>query len=129
MKRKNFIYILSALSVLFILSLACKQSGEIITPAEATQRYVATQDAGQSGVVGDAEGAVFPAGSEALLVGQGYLVGLYSNPGDGSAVSFATRGDKITVEGSENFEGTIWYRVETIAGSGWLPADNLAPVE
>ncbi|MFL7813098.1 MAG: hypothetical protein ACK2TT_00840 [Anaerolineales bacterium] len=129
MKRKNLIYILLALSSLFILSLACSQAGEIITPAEATQRYEATQSASESGVVGDAEGAEYLEGEEAILVGQGYLVGLYSNPGDESAVSFATRGDQITVEGSELYEGEVWYRVETIAGSGWVQADSLAPME
>ncbi len=129
MKNKRLNFILAAISALFILSVACKESGEIITPAEATQRYEATQSAGQSEVVGDAEGAEYLAGDEAILTGTAYLVGLYSNPGDVSAVSFATRGDTITVEGSMYYEGEIWYRVQTIAGSGWLPVENLKPLE
>lgn len=129
MKGKYLYTILAAVTVLILLSLACNQSGEIITSAEATQKYVSTKEASESGVVGDAEGAVYEAGSEAILTGVGYLVGLYSNPGDVSAVTFATRGDKITVEGSQYLDDVIWYRVETIAGSGWVPAKNLKPVE
>lgn len=129
MKRKNLLNILLAVSSLFILSLACTQSGEIITPAEATQRYEATQSASESGVTGDVEGAEYRAGDEAILTGTAYLVGLYSNPGDTSAVTFATRGEKITVEGSEILDDVVWYRIETEAGTGWAPAENLLPVE
>jgi hypothetical protein len=129
MKRKNLYTILAAVTALILLSLACNQAGEIITPAEATQNYVATKEASESGVVGDAEDADYPADSEAILTGVGYLVGLYSNPGDVSAVTFATRGDKVTVEGSQYLDDVIWYRVESSAGSGWVPAENLKPVE
>jgi len=129
MKRKNLYTILAAVTALILLSIACNQAGEIIPPAQATQRYEATKEASQSGVVGDAEGADYEAGTEAILIGEGYLVGLYSNPGDVSAVTFATRGDKITVEGSQFLDDVIWYRVETFAGPGWVPAENLKPVE
>lgn len=117
------------LSILFMLSIACKQSGEIITPAEATQRYEATQAVASGAATGDAEGAEFPAGSEATLTGVSYLVGIYSNAGDTNAISFATRGDLVIVQGSIDLDGEIWYRVETDAGDGWLSEDSLMAVE
>jgi hypothetical protein len=27
------------------------------------------------------------------------------------------------------YEDRIWYKVETLAGDGWLPADSLDPVD
>lgn len=129
MARRNTLVLLSIISLLLVLSLACKQAGEIITPAEATQRYEATQAASVEEVVGDAEGAEFLGGDSAKLVGQGYLVGLFNIVGETVAFSFATRGDTVTVIGSVVYEDGIWYKVQTLAGSGWLPAENLAPVQ
>ena len=129
MKRRNITIIMAILSLLFILSIACNQSGEIITPAEATQRFEATQAAAFGVASGDAENAKFPGGSKAVLTGKGYLVALYSNPGDIVVFSYATRGDEITVVGSLEYEGEIWYMIETLAGDGWTPEENLAPVE
>jgi hypothetical protein len=124
MKRKNLIYTLAALSALFILSLACRQSGEIITPAEATQRYEATQAAQTGDVVVVADGAVFQPGDKAVLASEGYLVGMYQEPGGRTPFSYATRGDEVTVGSSVDVDGVIWYEVRSVAGMGWLPASN-----
>ncbi len=129
MERRNLLIILSVLSLLFIFSLACKYSGEIITPAEATQRYEATQAADTGDVVVQAEGAAFSLGDKASLTSEGYLVGLYQEAGGRTAFSFATRGDVITIAGSAEIEGEFWYKIESTAGNGWLPAENLIAEE
>lgn len=107
-----------------MITLACKQSGEIISPAQATQRYEATQAASSGEVSGDAEGAIYLAGSEVTLTSESYIVTLFTSPGVESATSFSTRGDIVTVIGSVVFDGTIWYKVEGYAGSGWLTDVN-----
>ncbi len=129
MAHKKVIWILVPILLLFVFSIACNQSGEIISPAEATQRYEATQSAVSGDVSGDAAGATYLAGELAILTSNTYLVGLYNIAGDVVAFSFATRGDEVTVTGSLDIDGTIWYKVETLAGSGWLPEVNLEPVE
>jgi hypothetical protein len=129
MKRKNLIYILAAVSVIILLSLACKQSGEIITPAEATQRYEATQGAQIGDVVVIAEGAVFNPGDKAVLESEGYLVGMFQQPGGRTPFSYATRGDEVTIRSSVDVDGEIWYEIESIAGEGWLPASNFEIAE
>lgn len=129
MKRRNFTIIMAILSLLFILSIACKQSGEIITPAEATQRYEATQAASSGEASGDAEGAIYLAGSKAVLTSKSYLVALFLKAGDPVAHTFATRSDEVMVTGSLDVDGVIWYKVETMAGDGWLPEVNLTDVE
>jgi len=120
MKRKNLLVILTVVCLLFLLSMACKQSGEIITSAEATQRYEATQTAINENVVGQVEGASFAPGDSAILTSEGFLVGLYQEAGGKSAFSFATRGDEVTISGSVDIDGEIWYKVLSTAGEGWL---------
>lgn len=124
MKRNNLTLILAALSALFIVSLACRQSGEIISPAEATQRYEATEAAQTGEVVVVADGAVFNPGDKAVLASEGYLVGMYQEPGGRTPFSYATRGDEVTIGSSVDIDGVIWYEIKSLAGNGWLPATN-----
>ena len=129
MDKRNLFVILSVIGLLFVFSLACKQSGEIITSAEATQRYEATQAADTGDVVVQVEGAAFSPGDAATLTSEGHLVGMYSEAGGRTAFSFATRGDEVTVTSSVEIEGELWYKIDSTAGKGWLPATNLVPVE
>ena len=125
MKRKNLLVILTVVCMLFLLSLACKQSGEIITSAEATQRYEATQVAKPGDVIVELEGAKFALGDVVNLASEGYLVGLFREAGARTAFSYATRGDEVTVVSSADFDGVTWYKIESTAGNGWLPETNL----
>jgi hypothetical protein len=129
MKRRIILTILSVISLFMVLNLACKQSGEIITPAEATQRFDATQGADSGDVVLEIEGAEFAVGTTVELTFEGHLVGLYKNPNDTNPFTYATRGDQVTVAGSQEVEGEIWYKVETMAGDGWLLSTNIKAVE
>jgi len=125
MKRNNLLILLTVVCVLFIFNMACKQSGEIITSAEATQRYEATQAADTGDVVVEVEGAAFKPGDSVILTSEGHLVGLYQEAGAKNPFSFATRGDTVTVTSSAENEGEIWYKIESSAGNGWLPETNL----
>ena len=125
MKRRPVLLLLFSVALSLLISLACKQSGEIITSAEATQRYEATQAVLHDDTITDAEGATFSLGSEVKLTGKGFLVGLYQNAGDQNTISYATRGDLVKIVSSTDVDGEIWYRVETLAGEGWLLEENL----
>jgi hypothetical protein len=129
MGKRNFAISLFVLIFLFLISIACQQSGEIISPAEATQRYESTQAAEAGDFVEILEGATYPVGSAVELTEQGLLVALYKDPSDNNPFSFATRGDQVEVVGSMEYEGEIWYKVTSPAGDGWLPETNLLPVE
>jgi hypothetical protein len=129
MKRRNILSLLVAINFLIILSLSCKQAGEIITPAEATQRFEATQAADTGEEVLEAEGAEFAVGSMVELASEGHLVGLYKDPSDKNPYTFATRGDEVNVVGSQEIEGDIWYKIESTAGNGWLPSANVEAIE
>lgn len=127
MERKNLFAILSVLSMLFIFSLACRQSGEILTSAEATQRAEATAAAQTGDIVVEAEGASFAPGDQAVLTSAGHLVGLFQQADGKNAYTYATRGDEVTITSSVDIEGVFWYKIESTAGNGWLPETNLEP--
>ncbi len=129
MDRRNLFSLLFAISLIFLVSLACRQSGEIITPAEATQRYEATQAADTGEIVSEVEGAGFPIGSTAELTSTGYLVGMFQQAGARTAFSYATRGDEVKIVGSLEVEGEIWYKIESGAGNGWVPESSVKAVE
>ena len=125
MANKKLSWVLIPVLILVVISIACSQSGEIISPALATQHHESTQSANTTEVSGDAEGAIYLAGSTAILTSNSYLVGLFSKAGDIVAFSFATRGDEITIIGSLEVNGVIWYKVETTAGDGFLTGVSL----
>lgn len=129
MKSRPVLLLLFSISLLLLISMACKQSGEIITPAEATQRYEGTQAALSDDTVTEVEGSLFTVGSKVKLIGDGFLVGLYQNAGEQKTISYATRGDIVTILSAREVDGVIWYKVETTAGDGWLPEEFLANPE
>ncbi len=114
------------IALLLFAGLACAQAGEVLTPAEATER-------GQSPVVGgagnpdDIEGT-FAVGDTATLTGISFLVNLLDAPG-GRIIAGQQRGAQVTVQGLAEHEGEIWYQIDAATGSGWVGADNLEPAE
>jgi len=107
--------------------LACKQSGQIITAAEATQRAIPTVTPTQE--VSEVAGAEFSPGDTIIFAGKGYLVPVHANPGDNLALSHAARGDEGVVISSLLYEGEIWYQIESVAGDGWVSAESVAAPE
>lgn len=116
-KQKSFRSLWLILSVLFAFTLACAQSGQIITEAEATARAMPTAAPTLSAM--DA-GSLFAAGDAIELISSGFLVPLSKNAGDRTAFSHAARGDMGTILGAEMVDGVIWYQVDSGAGIGWV---------
>jgi hypothetical protein len=112
---------------LFLATLACKQSGQIITSAEATQRAIPSVTPTQE--TSQVSGAEFSPGDDDIFAGKGYLIPVHANPGDQSALSHAARGDAGVIISSVLYEGEIWYQVSSVAGDGWVNADSVAPPE
>ncbi len=125
MKARTALWLMIGLLVL--ASLACKQAGEVLTPAEATARAEEAAQAGftSSGAAADGE---FQAGDTATLIGRSFLVNLYDAP-KGKISAGQERGTAVTVLESTSHEGEVWYKIEAPTGEGWVSADNLEPVE
>lgn len=118
MKARSSIALVGLL--LLVAGLAC-ETGEILTPEEATRRAEATLNPG--GAVEAAAEAQFQEGESVQFVSSSFLVALHPEPGDPTAEAHVARGESGTVEGSEIFEDEIWYYVSTDAGEGWVNAE------
>lgn len=122
-KRKS---LLLFIALLVFVSLACEQSGRILTPEEATAEA-------QEGVFrpnedgSSAAGAEFVIGSSASVIGSGFLINILDVPGGRIAGSQA-RGSTVEILESAEFEGEIWYHVDSETGDGWLRAENLEAI-
>ncbi|MBT3337836.1 MAG: hypothetical protein HN855_07900 [Anaerolineae bacterium] len=127
MKKTARISLFLIFGVLLLAALACKQSGEIITSAEATQRAIPSVTPTQE--VSQVAGAEFSTGDDIIFAGKGYLISVHANPGDNLALSHAARGDAGTIISSLLYEGEIWYQVESVAGDGWVNADSVQAPE
>ncbi len=127
MKKTARLSLFLILTVLFLASLACKQSGEIITAAEATQRAIPTVTPTQE--ILEAAGAEFSPGDEIIFSGKGFLVSVHAEPGNPAALSHAARGDTGTIISSQIYNDEIWYQVSSVAGDGWVPAESVAAPE
>ena len=111
---------------LLLLASASCETGQILTPAEATARARQTAaPAVTPKVVGKAE---FKPNDTVEFAGTAFLVPLRKEPGEGNPFSYAGRGDKATVLASQEVDDEIWYLVTGTAGQGWVPAEFLKAV-
>jgi hypothetical protein len=112
------------IALLLMISLACAQAGEILTPAEATARaQEAVRPTATPGAA--AEGAEFKMGDTVEFIGQSHLIPMYPQPGAMTAFSFAGRGETATVLAYEEKDGEAYYEIKGGAGQGWVRAENL----
>ncbi len=116
-------HILFTVSLVLLAGLAC-QTGQILTPEEATQRAEATRNPG--GLGPDAERAEFAEGETVEFVSRNFLVNLYSAPGEARIEGNVARGQQGTILGAQTVEGGVWYLVETDAGEGWVNQEFLS---
>jgi hypothetical protein len=113
--------------LLTAISLACEQSGRILTSEEATAE--AQEGVFQPGDDGEtAAGAQLNPGDQAHVIGAGFLINLLDVPG-GRIAGSQSRGSTVDILESTEFEGEIWYHVDSETGEGWLRAENLEPIE
>ncbi len=127
MKKTARLSLFLMLGVLLIASLACKQSGEIITSAEATERAIPTVTPTQE--ILEVAGAEFSPGDNIVFAGKAFLVSVHAEPGRPEALSHAARGDTGVIISSQLYKGEIWYQVSSVAGDGWVPAESVAAPE
>ena len=126
-KRMTRISLFLILGILFLTAMACKQAGEIVPDAVATERAIPTVAPTQD--VQEIAGADFEEGDKVAFTGKGYLIPFYKNPGDTIVLSHAARGDEGVIIGPTLFNDVIWFEVDRVAGRGWIAGEFLEPVE
>lgn len=114
------------IGLLIVAGLACAQAGEVLTPAEATERAVSAQPTYEPG---DVANTIVDIGDQATLTGRSVIVNVLNEPG-GRIVAGQERGATITVLNIvEDENGDRWYQIEGSSATGWVGADNIEPLE
>lgn len=111
--------------MLVFVGLACQQSGEILSEEDATARAEEGIFRPESG--GSTVGAELEIGSSATVVGSGFLINLLDVPG-GTIAGSQSRGSTVVILSSAEYEGEVWYEVDSETGDGWLKAASLEPI-
>lgn len=119
MEKRSILLIMVVVSVLFISSLACSQSGRILTSAEATEQAkptpVPTAEAHEGFQVGDT----------VYLTNKSFLVNMMSEPGGNRMIATQQRGAQVEILQASTVDGTLWYFIDAPTGQGWVPEENI----
>ncbi len=116
--------------IIILAGVAC-QTGEVITPAEATARArearsVVLKKTATPGGKTDVGGDVIPAGAKATLVGKAYLVNIYKEAGSTRILTQQEKGVEVEVQDVTKIGDELWYLIKAPAGQGWVKAENLS---
>ena len=121
MKKQTVKYsLLLAFVAMFVSILACQQSGDIISDAEATARSMPTVT--PTSVV--AENSI-PTGTTVYLTGRTYLINIFDAPGSLKMVAGQERGVAVVILDSTLLKDEIWYLIDAPTGQGWVHEENL----
>ncbi len=117
--------VLGFIGLFLLASLACSQSGEILTPEEATARAQAPITGSDSspsngGSELDLSEAKFKIDEPIILVSNGSVVPLRSTAGAATAIYFAPVNQPGTVAAVTAVRDVIWYQIDSTSGLGWV---------
>lgn len=119
LRNRSFILLTMFVSILFVSTLACSQSGRILTAAEATQ--TAQPTAVPTAV--PQEG--LQPGDTVYLTNKSFLVSLMDGPGSNKMIAGQERGVQVEILQATTVDGVIWYFIDAPTGQGWVPEDNI----
>ena len=119
MEKRSILLLVAVISVLFISSLACSQSGKILTSAEATERAQPT-------AIPTAElQEGFQVGDIVYLTNKSFLVNMMSEPGGNRMIAVQERGVLVDILQAATVDGELWYFINAPTGQGWVPEANI----
>jgi hypothetical protein len=122
--RTTTLALILMVAILVLASLACQQAGEVLMPAEATERAENIASGPVAELV-TAENAEFFTGDKVELISEGTTIPIYSEPAGRAPYVHASHGSTGFVRESVDVEGEIWYRVESTAGNGWIHSEYI----
>lgn len=130
MKSRHILLFL--IGSLLLVSLAC-QTGEVLTPAEATARAVearsvklkaiGTPSFGDSKTNEEKQGP--QPGDTVELVGKGFMISLYQEAGATRIIAQQERGTQVVYKDKQEVNGETWYFIDAPTGLGWVKAENV----
>jgi len=119
LKNRSIILLVMFVSILFVSTLACSQSGRILTSAEATEMAQPT-----SLPTAEVQGG-FQVGEIVYLTNKSFLVSLMDEPGGNRMIAGQERGAQVEILQAATVDGVLWYFVKAPTGQGWVPEGNV----
>ena len=116
------------IGLLVLVTLACAQSGEILSSEDATAAAQEAINVARPVSGGDIVIEGPQVGAEALLAGKGLVVNLVEAPG-GKISAGAARGSTVTILDIAEHEDDFWYFVDSSGGEGWVRQENIEAIE
>ena len=115
--------------IIILAGVAC-QSGEVITPAEATarakaSRAVIVKKTATPGGKTESGADVLAAGTKVKLIGKAFLVNIYKEAGSTRILTQQEKGIEVEIQDTQDVDGATWYLITAPAGQGWVKAENL----
>jgi hypothetical protein len=121
------------IAMLVLAGLACAQSGEILTAAEATERAAGgpppTAEEGEEGEAEETQegpASTFSVGDTVYITGRAFLVNIFDAAGSRRISAGQERGVEVTILQVTDVDGVSWYQIDAPTGTGWLPEENLS---
>jgi hypothetical protein len=127
-RMKRSTGLLWIIGLLVLVTLACAQSGEILSSEDATAAAREESNLARPISGGDIVIEGPQIGSEATLDGKGVIVNLLNEPG-GSISGGAARGATITILDIAEHEGEHWFLINGSSGDGWVRRENIEAIE
>lgn len=112
---------------LLIAGLACAQSGEIISPEEATQRAEEARNVVFSGSGETFDQARLQPGEMAELVGTSFIINFFDRPG-GRIIAGQERGAIVEIVEVVDDGERFWYKINAPTGEGWVTENSVEKV-
>ena len=112
------------LCLLALVSVAC-ETGEILTPAEATARVEQSKEAERRPAESSVTEGPQP-GETVYMVGTAFLLNVYNEPDGNRIVANQQRGAEVTILEVERVDDELWYRIKGPGGEGWAPSENIS---
>lgn len=132
MKSRHILILL--IGSLLLVSLAC-QTGEILTPAEATARAVEVRSVkirtikSATGTKTKEELKGPQPGDTVELTGKGFMISLYQEPGATRIIAQQERGTNVVLKDRQDVNDETWYLIDAPTGLGWVKAENVKEIE
>jgi hypothetical protein len=120
---------------LLFASLACQQAGEVLSPAEATERALPPTrevDPSTNGNTseGEAEDTLFKAGDVVELIGDLPMVMIFREANRSTLMGTALSGSQVTVVDVLVEHDTVWYYITGLdTGDVWVEEESMLLVE
>ncbi len=115
------------MGLLVLVSLACEQSGQILSIEDATRAAEEASSRPRPISEGNIVTEGPQIGQDVNLIGSRIVVNLYNEP-NGRISAGAGKGSTVTILDITDEEGELWFLIHSSGGDGWVREENIEAI-